>query len=59
MICPNCNLNELVPIWYGQPGIDEIMLAREDNLVLGGPVEKEYTHYCHFCQQTYPNVETN
>jgi hypothetical protein len=54
MICPNCNEFEMAPIWYGRPGIDEIMLAREDKLVLGGPYEKQYTHYCHYCQITYP-----
>jgi hypothetical protein len=54
MICKTCNENELIPIWYGTPGIDEIMLAREDRLVLGGPVVKEYTHFCHGCQATYP-----
>ena len=57
MICPNCNLYEMTPIWYGQPGIDEIMLAREDKLVLGGVNRKPYTHYCHYCQQTYPISE--
>lgn len=48
----------MVPIWYGHPTIDEIMLAREDKIVLGGPVVKEYTHYCHYCQETYPFIET-
>lgn len=47
----------MVPIWYGYPTIDEIMLAREDKIVLGGPVVKEYTHYCHYCQETYPFIE--
>lgn len=47
----------MVPIWYGVPGLDEIMLSRQDRLVLGGPVEKEYTHYCHECQTTYPTKE--
>lgn len=57
MICPNCNLYDMTPIWYGQPGIDEIMLAREDKIVLGGTTIKEYTHFCHFCQKTYPFSE--
>ncbi len=57
MICPICKLYEMTPIWYGHPGIDEIMLAREDKLVLGGPIVKEYTHYCYFCQETYPFIE--
>jgi hypothetical protein len=47
----------MVPIWYGVPGIDEIMLSREDKLVLGGTKEKQYTHYCHQCQETYPVIE--
>jgi hypothetical protein len=47
----------MVPIWYGTPGIDEIMLAREDKIVLGGPESKEYTHFCHECQETYPVIE--
>ena len=58
MICPTCNDFEMVPIWYGSPSIDDIMLARDDKIVLGGPVEKEYTHYCNFCNQTYPAIET-
>ena len=57
MICPICNEYMMVPIWYGQPTIDEIMLAREDKIVLGGPVVKGYTHYCHHCQETYPQIE--
>ena len=59
MICPICNEYKMVAIWYGHPGIDEIMLAREDKLVLGGPVIKEYNHYCHYCQETYPFIETS
>lgn len=47
----------MAPIWYGYPTIDKIMLSREDIIVLGGPVAKEYTHYCHDCQETYPFVE--
>lgn len=47
----------MVPIWYGQPTIDEIMLAREDKIVLGGLVEKEFTHFCHQCQDTFPVSE--
>ena len=57
MICPLCNEYQMVPIWYGYPKIDEIMAAREDKLVLGGPMEKEYTHFCHYCQTTYPHLE--
>lgn len=59
MICPYCNLYEMTPIWYGQPGIDEIMLAREDKLVLGGLYFRGCTHYCHYCQETYPLKESS
>lgn len=47
----------MTPIWYGYPGQQEIMLAQFDQIVLGGPVEKEYTHFCHLCQDTYPLSE--
>ena len=47
----------MVPIWYGTPSIDEVMLAREDKIVLGGPHEKAMTHFCHYCQQTFPILE--
>lgn len=47
----------MVPIWYGTPSIEEIMLAREDKIVLGGPKLKEYTHYCIYCQETYPTTQ--
>ena len=57
MICPLCSQYKMVPIWYGHPTIEEIMLAREDAIVLGGPVVKQYTHYCHECQETYPLIE--
>lgn len=57
MICNNCNQAMLVPIWYGRPTIDEIMLAREDKIVLGGPELKPYTHFCHECQETFPELE--
>ena len=57
MICPLCSQAMMVPIWYGTPGIDEIMLAREDKIVLGGKDKKEYTHFCHECQETYPVIQ--
>ena len=47
----------MVPIWYGVPDIDSIMLAREDKIVLGGPVVKPFTHFCHYCQETFPGSE--
>lgn len=57
MICRLCNSSEMVPIWYGNPTLKEIMLSRDDKIVLGGPVEKEYTHYCLKCQETHPLIE--
>lgn len=57
MICPICNQQEMVPIWYGHPTLQEIILSRDDKIVLGGPTVKEYTHYCHKCQETYPFIE--
>jgi len=47
----------MLPIWYGKPGIDEIMLARDDEIVLGGPVAKPFTHFCPSCQETFPGSE--
>ena len=47
----------MVPVWYGEPGLEEIILSREDKLVLGGPIVKDYTHFCHYCQMTYPEQE--
>jgi hypothetical protein len=57
MICPICNQVEMTPIWYGYPGQQEVMLAQFDQIVLGGPIKKEYTHFCHLCQETYPLSE--
>ena len=47
----------MVDIWYGHPTWTKIELAKNDKLVLGGPVLKEYTHYCFTCQETYPLIE--
>jgi hypothetical protein len=47
----------MIPIWYGNPDVNKVFLAKKDKIVLGGPVEKKYTHYCYFCQQTYPLSE--
>jgi hypothetical protein len=57
MICKNCNQTMMVPIWYGEPGLEEIILSREDKVVLGGLIVKDYTHFCHYCQTTYPEQE--
>ena len=56
MNCLTCN-TLMAPIWYGLPTWGEIELAKMDKIVLGGPVEKEFTHYCHTCQETYPFIE--
>lgn len=51
MVCPICNKYEVVPIWYGNPTVSEIFLAREDKIVLGGPIEQEYNYFCLYCQE--------
>jgi hypothetical protein len=51
MICYICNEYEAVPIWYGQPKPFEITMSREDKLVLGGPIEKDSTHFCLYCNE--------
>jgi hypothetical protein len=56
MICKTCD-EVMVDIWYGHPTWTKIELAKNDKLVLGGPVLKEYTHYCFTCQETYPLIE--
>jgi hypothetical protein len=57
MICNECNQEDMVEIWYGVPSIVEIMLAREDKVVLGGVYAKPFTHFCNACQNTYPAHE--
>jgi len=47
----------MVPIIYGQPTPELIEDAQMDRVVLGGPNIKEYTHFCHLCQDTYPESE--
>jgi hypothetical protein len=47
----------MVPVWYGHPTLKEIMLSRDDKIALGGPVEKEYSHFCLSCQEAYPLIE--
>jgi hypothetical protein len=58
MICPICNSESLVPIIYGLPTNELIEQAKQDRIVLGGTMYKEYTHYCQECQETYPFMET-
>jgi hypothetical protein len=47
----------MVPIIYGTPNDDLILEARMDNIVLGGTTFKPFTHFCHQCQETYPEAE--
>jgi hypothetical protein len=47
----------MVPIIYGYPTPDLVEQARLDKVVLGGTKFKEYTHFCHNCQATYPQLE--
>lgn len=48
----------MVPIIYGYPTEELIEQARIDKIVLGGTKIKEYTHFCNFCQETYPASES-
>jgi hypothetical protein len=52
-----CNDTEMIPIWYGMPEKEYIILARHDKVVLGGTRKKPYTHFCNKCQETYPLAE--
>jgi hypothetical protein len=45
------------PIIYGYPTEAMIDEARLDRVVLGGPTIKEFTHFCHYCQETFPLPE--
>lgn len=47
----------MVPIIYGFPTEYMIEEARLDRIVLGGTTTKDYTHFCHYCQETYPEAE--
>lgn len=51
MICSMCNQFFMVPIIYGYPSPQLIDAARKDEIVLGGPSRKEYTHYCLHCNE--------
>lgn len=46
-----CNQFFMVPIIYGYPSPQLIDAARRDEIVLGGPNRKEYTHYCLHCNE--------
>jgi hypothetical protein len=47
----------MVPIIYGKPTAELIEESQMDRLVLGGLSIKEFTHFCHQCQETYPEAE--
>jgi hypothetical protein len=47
----------MVPIVYGIPDQSLIQLSIDDEIVLGGPTYKDFTHFCHYCQDTYPYPE--
>jgi hypothetical protein len=47
----------MAPIVYGLPTASLIEDAKMDRIVLGGTAIKSYTHFCHFCQETYPERE--
>lgn len=46
-----CNQFFMVPIVYGYPSAKLIEAAQKDEIVLGGPKVKEYTHYCLHCNE--------
>ena len=55
--CPLCN-GELVNVIYGYPTPQLIEMAKADGIVLGGmPKGFRPTHYCHDCQEQFPQVE--
>lgn len=41
----------MVPIVYGYPSKELVAAAQKDQIVLGGPNVKEYTHYCLDCNE--------
>jgi hypothetical protein len=52
--CTLCN-GELVNIIYGYPTPKLIEMAKTDGIVLGGtPKGFRPTHYCHACQEQFP-----
>lgn len=57
MNCITCNETNLIPIIYGTPNQDLVESAKRDEIVLGGKIRKSYTHYCSFCQETYPTKQ--
>ncbi len=52
--CPLCS-GELVNVIYGYPTPKLIEMAKTDGIVLGGmPKGFRPTHYCHSCQEQFP-----
>jgi hypothetical protein len=56
-MCPNCQNQKLVPIWYGKPTSQELLLAIREEIALGGAIFKNYSHYCYSCHSTFPSNE--
>lgn len=55
--CPICK-GDLVNIIYGYPTPELIKMAKTDDIVLGGMLKGfRPTHYCHACQEQFPQVE--
>lgn len=52
MQCPGCQ-SSLAPIIYGYPTSDMVEYAVQDLIALGGPIAKEYSHYCYSCDELY------
>jgi hypothetical protein len=60
MVCSICNQFFMVPIVYGYPTPQLIEASKRDEIVLGGPNIKEYTHYCLNCneaQTIFPDLD--
>lgn len=50
----------MVPVVYGFPTPEMIEQSKNDVIVLGGnPRAMDFrpTHYCHYCQEQYPQSE--
>ncbi len=55
--CPTCD-GDLVNVIYGYPTPKLIDMAKTDDVVLGGtPTGFRPTHYCHSCQEQFPQAE--
>ena len=56
--CPICS-GDLVNIIYGYPTPKLIEMAKTEDIVLGGMPKNEFrpTHYCHSCQEQFPQID--